>query len=364
MSKSTKSNNSNPTKTNKSNIKKERKLSRSEDYDIDVTQVHYNKSKGIKSSELCLKFKGKDCNFKILSTLRRVCLNNIPTHAFNALNIDIQENTCVAFNNDYMKLRLSQLPLFNIESKLSFLHNKYWKNINFADQNREKHPDEKNIKIYINSHNNSNEIKPVTTKDIKVYIDDEQVEMYDPNTPILIVLLRPNDSFKCMMTASLAIGDMHTIYSACANSWATYDDEIKDNGERIFKEGELFIKSRGSQSEYAIVNHACEYLNKKFNDLKIEIDRKVKSKEINNDSDVLVLVLDDEDHTIGEVLNYEIQDIALFSAVSKPDHNIKSVTFKIETDGKKKPHELILDACDTLLDKFKIIQTKCAKLSK
>jgi len=157
---------------------------------------------------------------------------------------------------------------------------------------------------------------------------------------------------------------MHTIYCACANAWATYDDEVKDNGETVFKKGELFLKSRGSQSEYSILDNCCEYLIKKFGDLKIEIDRKVKSKEIDNTSDVLVLVLDDEDHTIGEVLNYEVQDLALFSAVSKPDHNIKSVTLKIETDGKKKPSDLILECCETLIQKFKTIQAKCYKLGK
>lgn len=331
-------------------------------YDINVEQLYFNKKKGSVASELCLKFTGKDCNFKILSTLRRVCCNNIPTHAFNMLNIEIQENTCVAFNNDYMKLRLSQLPIFNVESELSFLHNKYWKNINFADQNREKHPEEKNIKIYINSHNNSNEIKSVTTQDIKVFINDDQVEMYDPKAPILIIELRPNDTFKCMASTSLAVGDMNTIYCACSNAWATYDDEVKDSGETVFKSGELFLKSRGSQAEYVILNHCLEYLIKKFNDLKIEIERKVNSKEIDDKSNVLILILDDEDHTIGEILNYEIQDLALFSAVSKPDHNIKSITLKIETDGKKKPYELVLEGCSILCDKFKLIQTKCNKL--
>jgi DNA-directed RNA polymerase subunit L len=329
-----------------------------QNYDIDVTEVHYNKKKGIKSSELCLKFTGKDCNFKLLSTLRRVCQNNIPTYAFNFSNIDINENTCVAFNNDYMKLRLSQLPIYNMKSDLFFLHPKYWKNINFADINREKHPDEVNIKIYINSHNNSNEIKPVTTKDIKVYVNDEQVEMYDPNNPILIIMLRPNDSFKCFMTSSLAVGDMHTTYCACSNAWVTYNDDIKDNGDRIFKDGLLFMKSRGGQSEYSILNKSCEYLLKKFNDIKIDTETKVKSKEIDNSVDNLILVLNDEDHTIGEIINYELQDLALFSAISKPDHNIKSVVLKIETDGKKKPSELIYETCDILNNKIKIIQDK------
>jgi DNA-directed RNA polymerase subunit L len=260
-----------------------------------------------------------------------------------------------------MKLRLSQLPIYNVTPNISFLHPKYWKNINFADTTREKYSEEKIIKIYINSHNNSNEIKPVTTKDIKVYIDDEQVEMYDPNTPILIIFLRPNDTFKCMMTSSLAVGEMHTTYCACSNAWDTYENENKDNGETIFKEGQLFMKTRGNQSEYSILYKACDYLIKKFNDIKIEIDRKVKSKEIDSTLNDLILVLDDEDHTIGEIINYELQDLALFSAVSKPDHNIKSVTLKIETDTKKKPCELIEEVCDILTEKIKKIQSLIKK---
>lgn len=328
-------------------------------YDISIDKVYYNKKNGHKSSELCVKFKGKDCNIKIVSALRRVCSNNIPTHAFNIANIDIQENTCVAFNNDYMKLRLSQLPIFNLKSDLSFIDSKYWKNINFADTTREKHPSEKNIKIYINSHNNSNEIKPITTKDIKVYIDDEQIEMYDPITPILIVLLRPNDTFKCVMTASLSIGDMHTTYCACSNTWFTYEDEEKDN---IFK-GELYLKSRGEQTEFAILNHACDYLLKKFTDIKTETEKKVKQKIIETDSNTLIYILDEEDHTIGEILNYELQDLAVFSGLSKPDHNIKSITFKIISEGNKKPADLIAEACDILINKLNIIKSKCQKLN-
>ena len=61
----------------------------------------------------------------------------------------------------------------------------------------------------------------------------------DPTAPILIVKLRPNDSFKCMMSASLAIGESDTIYSACSNAWATYDEEIKD-----------FIIKMGSSTNY------------------------------------------------------------------------------------------------------------------
>ncbi len=335
------------------------------EFDIKIEELYYNKKKNHISSELGVKFTGKDCNLKILSTLRRVACNNVPTHAFNHLNIEIEQNTCVAFNNDYMRLRLSQIPVFNLESKISFLHNKYWKNINYADVNREKHPEERNLKVYINSYNNSNEIKPVTTKDVKCYIDNEQIDMFDIEAPILIVLLRPNDSFKAMMVASLGVGDGHTIYCACANGWHIYDEEIKDNGERIFKSGELYIKSRGEQTEYKILIHACEYLIKKFEDLKIDIDKKVKSKEITANKE-LVLTLDEEDFTIGEMLNYEMQENKniLFSGLSKPDHQIKSIVFKIETDGKKIPSDIIIETSEIIIKKFNHIQKMINKLNK
>ena len=333
------------------------------DFDIKVEEIYYNKKKKHVSSELGLKFTGKDFNIKILSTLRRVASNNVPTHAFNHLNIQIEQNTCVAFNNDYMKLRLSQLPIFNMESKISFLHNKYWKNINYGDINREKHPEEKNLKIYINSYNNSNDIKPVTTKDIKCFMNDEQIEMYDPEAPILIVLLRPTDSFKAMMSASLGVGDGHTIYCACSNTWHTCDEEIIDNGDRHFKSGELYIKSRGEQKEYNILNHTTEYIIKKFEDLQLDIDKKVKSKEINADKE-LILTLDDEDFTMGEIINFEIQDHKniIFSGLSKPDHQIKSIILKIETDGKKTPADVILETSELIIKKFKYIQKLINKI--
>ena len=337
----------------------------SKDFDITIEQMYYNKKKNHISSELALKFTGKDCNIKMLSTIRRVASNNVPTHAFNHANIQIEQNTCVAFNNDYMRLRLSQIPVFNLESKLSFLHNKYWKGVNYADTNREKHPDEKNLKIYINSYNNSNEIKPITTKDIKCYLDNEQIEMFDINFPILIVLLRPNDSFKAMMVASLGVGDEHSIYCACSNTWHTYEEDIKENGERVFKSGELYIKSRGEQTEYKILNHACEYLLKKYDDLKLDIEHKINSKEITTEKE-LILTLDDEDFTIGEMLNFEMQEHKniLFCGLSKPDHQIKSIVFKIETDGKKKPTDIIIETCDLIIKKIKQIQKSINKLIK
>lgn len=337
----------------------------SKKFDIDVKQVEHKLRHKYHDSLLNLEFTGKDCNFKLLSTLRRVACNNVPTYAFPKNLIDIEENTSVAFNNDYMRLRLSQLPIFNMPAGLSFLHNKYWKNVNFADTTREKHPDEKSIKMYVTIHNNSDEIRHVTTNDASCYIDNENVKIYDRDYPILLISLRPNDTFKCNMTAVLGVGDGHTTFCACANGWVTYDEDVDSNGKKYFKTGNLFLKSSGGQDEYQILLHACDFILKKLVDIDVEFTRKINSKEIEKNKHVS-LVLDDEDHTMGEFLNDEFQNhpgIA-YSGVSKPDLQIRSMLFKIESANDKDPFSAMKESIENLREKITFVKSKIQNLTK
>ena len=95
-----------------------------------------------------------------------------------------------------------------------------------------------------------------------------------------------------------------TIFCAAANAWHTYEEESDKEGNMKFKSGEINIKTRGNKNEYQIIIDSCDYLTKKMADLTIELDRRIKSKEIDNDKNIF-FVLDGEDHTIGELLNYE-----------------------------------------------------------
>ena len=331
---------------------------------IQLEEEHFVPKKDITSSELNIKFTGSDCNYKILNTLSRVCTNCVPNHAFPPKLINIEENTCVAFNNDYMRLRLSQLPIYDLDIPTNFLHNKYWKNVNFADLTRPKHPDEKDVKLYLNVHNNSNQIKPVTTNDLKYYLNGELIQPYDEKNPIMLVMLRPNDTFKFSMSAALGVGMLNCIFSACSNSWITYDDELGEDGNRKFKHGNLFLKSRGAFNEYSILVKGCEYLIKKFSDLEADIKERVKTKELEETSS-MSLVIDDEDHTLGEILNYELQSHKkiFFSGVSKPDFQIRSIKFKIEgVDEKVNIIECIYDCIHRLQKVFKHIGDEADKL--
>jgi len=323
-------------------------------YDLNFKEIEFIPRSGYTSSSLTILLSGKDMNVKIANAIRRVSMQNIPVYAFPPQLISILKNTCVAFDNDYMNLRLSTLPIFDIDTDLFSLHEKYWENINYADPKREKHPSEKHIELHINVHNNSDVIKNVTTNDAKLIIDGTIVDVYDNKYPILLIKLRPNDTFKCDMLGALGIGDNPingAIWYASRNSYYEYDDSIE------YPEFKLTVQSNGQMSEYVILYKSCEYIIKKLEDISKELIRKIDTKEIKDNKQIL-FVLDGEDHTIGELLNIEFQnhpDIA-FSGIKKPDHLIKSVTIKILSKNDNSPTKVMLKCIDSIIEKIQVLK--------
>ena len=115
---------------------------------------------------------------------------------------------------------------------------------------------------------------------------------------------------------------------------------------------ELNLQSNGQESEFVIFVKSCKHIIKRLEDVKSQLDNKVKNREIKNDK-IILLTIDNEDHTVGEVLNYELQNNPnLFSAVSKPNHLIKSMLFKIESIKPEKILDDIFDTLNTLIDKY------------
>ena len=81
--------------------------------DIDYEVIKYNKNLG--NNKLELKIKGKNINHVIINTIRRTILTNIPIYAFNDFNFTTNESI---FNNNYIKLRLSNMPVWGISNKI------------------------------------------------------------------------------------------------------------------------------------------------------------------------------------------------------------------------------------------------------
>ena len=324
----------------------------SKNFDIKLKVVSSVQRKGTKSSSLKVEFTGKDVYPKLINTISRVASNGVPTYAFPPQLINIEQNTCVAYDNQYMQLRFSNLPLYNVSNDLHYLHDKFWKHTNYADTHRETHPSEKDIKMYLNVHNNSNEIQYITTNDAKIYVDGEETKMYDKDTPILLIKLRPNDSFKCNMTAALGVGELNAIWRASVNSYAPYENDVYS----------LSLHSNGQESEKVLLEKSVKHILKRLEDIKKQIEKMVNEREIKNDEE-LTLILDGEDHTMGEVLNYEFQSHDnLCSGVCKPDLLIKSISFKLDAVKSGKMIKSIMESIDTLHDKYSYILSLVSKM--
>lgn len=323
-------------------------------YDIKISEIEYHKSNGLDASWLILNISGKDFNIKLINSLRRASTNNVPSYAIPQELVNIEANTTVAFNNDYMRLRLSQLPIYGIDADLYFLAEKYWSKdkINYADVKREKHPKEKNVEFYLNYHNNTAGIVPVTTNDLKMYVDGEEVNTYNKEYPILLVKLRPNDRFKCHMKACIGVGERNIIWSSARNTFydeKTEKNEMNENNEFVFT-----IEGNNQCHEYDILIRSTKFLIKRFTDLKNDLESKIKSKEILPEK-VIYFKLEKEDYTLGEPLNYEFQSHKniIRSGLIKPDHLVKAIMIKVESiSGIESPLFSMVECLTTLIEKY------------
>lgn len=317
-------------------------------FDIKVEEVEFHQYNGLDASWLTLKILGNDINIKIVNALRRVASNNLPMYAFPTELINITTNTTVAFNNDYMRLRLSQLPVMGVDSGLCSLSEKYWYKVNYADLQREKHPKEKTVEFYIKNKNDSINIVSVTTNDIIVTIDGENINPYNKEYPILLVKLRPNDKFECHMKAVLGVGENHVIWKGARNCY--YDEINKDNkNEYIFT-----IEGNQQCHEYEMMIRTCKFIIEKLINIKNDLIKQIESKQISQDK-IIYFKLEQEDHTIGEILNYEFQDHKdiITSGLSKPDYLIKAVLIKVTSVAKvNTPLNAMLESIDILKNKF------------
>lgn len=324
--------------------------------DIKIVQLHKQEFKDLQNSQLILELSGKDINYAVVNTLRRLSLDYVPTYAFTKESIFIEKNTTI-FNNDYMRLRLSQLTLPNINIPIVYLPEKFWKNINYADPKRDKYPDDnQNLEIYINVENKSNDILNVTTNHIKYIENNKEVESkFNKEYPSLIIQLRPNEIFKCRAIGVLGVGKRDNIWAAAGNA---YYEEIDPNRYK------LIIESQGQMDEYEILHKACEIIKIKLNDIKFMIGNKYNSTSIMNQNH-LIIKLENEDHTIGNIMNEFLQNnknIA-FSGLSKPDLLIDEIVIKL-VSVEPNPIKPLFETIDFIINLFNNIQNKLLDLGK
>ena len=318
--------------------------------DINIKKIHQQKKDGYKASRLELIFEGKSVDSTLVNTIRRLALETVPTYAFCKQSISIEKNDTI-FDNDYMKLRLSQLTYPNVKSKIYYLPEKYWKNNNI----QEKHPDDKKkLEMYINVHNTNNTNMNIftNTPGVEFYEDNKKVDnLFDPTCPMLLIQLRPTEQFIARCVGVLGVGLKSDIWGASANC---YYEELSEHKYKFI------LESAGQVEERKIIIKSCQYLIRRLEYLKdiigdlIKEDKQDQDKQDSKISKYMI-ILEDENHTVGYILNDYLQnhDKVLFSGVSKEFLLINTMTIKLIT--KSKPNQIVIEAIDDIIDTFDYI---------
>lgn len=330
--------------------------SQSDSYDISIEEVEKKETDGLDYSALKLKLKGKQVNENLVNTLRRAMLNNIPTYAFASECIQIEKNTSV-YNNDQVRIHLTQLPVLRTIVNLSYLEDKYWLDVNYASADREKHPAEQNIEIYVSATNTDDTIKYVTTNDIQYYENNMKIEnKYNKQFPIVLIKLRPREIFKCKLKAVLGTGETNAIWAGAGNVYYNFSDH----------EALMNIESLGQFDEYELLWKATRFMQAKMRDLKRVIYDKYENNIAKNDALQLVeLILDNETHTIGNMLIEFLQDRddVVFAGFGKQHELVKQITVNIKyKNAIKNPLDPIMESIDKVVSIMEYLEKKIFKL--
>lgn len=337
---------------------------------IKITEVHHQTAKALRINQLIVEMSGDRITTPVVNALRRVALNDVPTYAFYKDNIIIEKNTSI-FDNDYMKLRLEQFTVPKVSVPVVYLEDKYCNTyVNYADINREKHPDDKKIiVININKTNRTDAIINVTTNDIKYYEDNElKPNKFDANHPQLIVKLRPAEIFNCTATASLGCGNRNNIWAAAGNAYFEQLDE-KNGDEDDPHKFNLTLESQGQLDEYTILDRCCEVIKERLRLISTNLDQSIENTDntvyTHIDGKYIEVTIDRESHTIGSLINEVLQlnNKVEYSGLLRPDLLKNSIMIKMKTTDND-PIKIFINAIDETINLYDDIQKLFEKLKK
>jgi DNA-directed RNA polymerase subunit L len=346
--------------------------------DITVRVIEQNKYDDTYNNYVIYGIKGTKINNVIMNTIRRCIIDMIPTYAFDKEEIAITKNSSI-YNNDYMRLRLSQFPIINVDNSRETIEKslelEYEANISSFEQKIEdidiiKKKEEmrnleksQNFTMVVNVKNTSSSVLNVTTDTdgVKFYYRGKLTES-PYKRKLLIIKLKPGEEFICNAASMLNIGMKyvnHMTTSVCV--FAEPEPEASD-------EYKLNIESLKQIPEKELVIRACLIINKKLQNYLDIITDKIKkyesekisdqysidtttkdesneesssSTDINENTELEVhrikgfITIENESHTFGNLISRMLQDHeSILFAGYKIDHLlIKEATIGYKTDG-------------------------------
>jgi DNA-directed RNA polymerase subunit L len=256
---------------------------------------------------LRLKIEGKEINYVVLNTLRRLVISLVPSYAFSPDDITIEVNTSI-FNNDQMRLRISNMPIvksvhevdlqvkdiLDIEAVALASNRETRKEFIELQLEQEKRKSEllNNLHMFVSAKNNTSDIMNVTTADAytQFFLNNKKIDnVY--KYPVLIIQLKPGEEFKCICVASKNIHMKHNIFSPCA--MVCFDDE----------NSEFYLESYGQFSEKDILVMACNIFLTKLDNLKTKLLNLVDPA-----VDDVEITIENENYTMGHIMTHYLQN--------------------------------------------------------
>jgi DNA-directed RNA polymerase subunit L len=314
------------------------------------------------NSRLEFKLSGPSINYIVANTIRRVTMSNIPIYAFNEFKFD--KNSSV-FHNNYLKLRLRNMPVWGIENDVDFIENtttevkqeepeeyNYNEEVDDVEIDVEKKLTASTLKLltmYINAKNKSNEIMTVTTGDAKFYYKEKQIGS-PYKTAIPIVKLQPNQEIAFSSITELGTEEKDAMYSAVCIS--VYK-EVKED------EFDFVIESRGQITEKRILEVALINIDRKLKNFSKMLAEENKNIEMNNNEDNKgVIIVNNEDHTLGNLISrgMQVHKSVEFAGYNLPHPLAKKVhlQYKLAKGGKiNKVLEDVIEYYVELFDEIK-----------
>jgi len=310
---------------------------------------HQKSTNHFHNNQLNLQISGKDVNNVIVNTLRRLVMSYVPIYAFHQDDMVFETNTTI-FNNDMLKDRFRNIPVFNIDNDIKTIES-------FDDLEviKDRIVDKaNNLTMYINVKNNKENIQNITTDDAIFYYKGKQIDS-PYKRPILLVKLRKGHELRVTCITSLNIGLNDGIYGG-SMAYHYYDE--KDPTDFDFE-----MNSSRQLDELELLDRACKIVIGKCNKLEKLIISNLEKEE---SEDVLtkgLLKIQNENATLGNLISYYLQDQKHmeFSGYNIPFLYLNEILIRYRTDGQDIKN-LIKKTFDTIRDIFKQINQDIEKL--
>ena len=282
-----------------------------------------NDNKILGASRYEFNLKGADVSTALVNTLRRTIWSDVPIYYFEKVKIIV--NTSV-YNNDYLTLRIKNLPILKIENKELYCEKIYsedFSNINDTQPDEEESftfqenidnfeidiLDSKenisidtsilsNLTIYCNTENKEKNTINVTTDDCKFYFKQKEIPSPFPE-PVLLLILKPGQKINFSAVSSIGcerISAEQAAVSVCGYKEISITEKIN---EFIF-----FLESKGQNTEKEIMYKAIKNILRRL-EITTELINKIPSDEIKEEKiDREILLQNLDINIIGLIVEY------------------------------------------------------------